>query len=79
MQFYFKFMNGKQFTSINDLVLSLSQMKDDPFGGDEVDNLDCNMEISDRLKHLIAGLQKNITRIITLSNDDLQVTLTDSL
>lgn len=51
----------------------LSQMTDDPFGGDEVDNLDCNMEISDRLKHLIAGLQKNITRIITLSNDDLQV------
>lgn len=48
-------------------------MTDDPFGGDEVDNLDCNMEISDRLKHLIAGLQKNITRIITLSNDDLQV------
>lgn len=46
---------------------------DDPFGGDEVDNLDCNMEISDRLKHLIAGLQKNITRIITLSNDDLQL------
>lgn len=59
--------------------LSLSQTTDDPFGGDEVDNLDCNMEISDRLKHLIAGLQKNITRIITLSNDDLQVTLTDSL
>lgn len=53
--------------------LPLSQMTDDPFGGDEVDNLDCNMEISDRLKHLIAGLQKNITRIITLSNDDLQV------
>lgn len=53
--------------------LPLSQMTDDPFGGDEVDNLDYNMEISDRLKHLIAGLQKNITRIITLSNDDLQV------
>lgn len=46
---------------------------DDPFGGDEVDNIDGNVEISDRLKHLIAGLHKNITRIITLSNDDLQV------
>ena len=31
------------------------------------------MELSDRQKQLIAGLQKNITRIITLSNDDLQV------
>nr|XP_022343428.1 DNA fragmentation factor subunit alpha-like [Crassostrea virginica] len=43
------------------------------FGDDEVDNINSNMELSDRQKQLIAGLQKNITRIITLSNDDLQV------
>ena len=46
---------------------------DDNFGDDEVDNAESNMELSDRQKQLIAGLQKNITRIITLSNDDLQV------
>ncbi|XP_062618704.1 DNA fragmentation factor subunit alpha-like [Saccostrea cucullata] len=43
------------------------------FGGDEVDNLEAGSEISDRMKQLIAGLHKNITRIITLSNDDLQI------
>lgn len=31
-------------------------MIDDLFGGDEVDNFDCNMEILDRLKYLIVGL-----------------------
>ncbi|XP_056013642.1 DNA fragmentation factor subunit alpha-like isoform X3 [Ostrea edulis] len=43
------------------------------FAVDEVDNIDGNTELSDRMKQLIAGLHKNITRIITLSNDDLQV------
>jgi hypothetical protein len=43
------------------------------FGEDEVDNIDGRTELSDRMKQLIAGLHKNITRIITLSNDDLQV------
>ncbi|XP_061197838.1 DNA fragmentation factor subunit alpha-like [Saccostrea echinata] len=46
---------------------------DNKFGEDEVDNLDGSTELSERMKQLIAGLHKNITRIITLSNDDLQV------
>ena len=45
-------------------------------GGGGLDEPDCigeGAEISDRTKETIAGLQKNITRIITLSNEDLQV------
>jgi hypothetical protein len=42
-------------------------------GLDEPDCIGEGTEISDRTKETIAGLQKNITRIITLSNEDLQV------
>ena len=42
-------------------------------GLDEPDFIGEGTEISDRTKETIAGLQKNITRIITLSNEDLQV------
>lgn len=42
-------------------------------GHDEPDFIGEGVDISERTKETIAGLQKNITRIITLSNDDLQL------
>ncbi|OPL22014.1 DNA fragmentation factor, 45 kD, alpha subunit [Mytilus galloprovincialis] len=42
-------------------------------GHDEPDFIGGGTEISERSKEMIAGLQKNITRIITLSNEDLQL------